>query len=80
MMEQKLPGQSSENLSERQIMSLKLGMTKDFLQPLEPEEIARRELGAQRLKELLSSSPYYKAKGEADPGCWLRLYESQVNR
>jgi len=46
--------------------------------PLPPEEIARRKLGAQRLKERLSCVPFYAKAAEGNPECWDHFYASRV--
>lgn len=42
-------------------------------------EIERRALGAQRLKERLSSIPRYAAKAARDPDFWQHFYASCIN-
>lgn len=46
---------------------------------LPPEEIERRAQGARRLKERLSSIPWYAAKAAKDPDFWHHFYTSGVN-
>lgn len=46
---------------------------------LSQEELARRARGAQRLKERLSSMPFYAKAAEKDgPGYWEKFYASRV--
>jgi len=42
-------------------------------------ELERRALGAQRLKELYSSDPYYARRAEKDPDYWHGFYASRIN-
>lgn len=46
---------------------------------LPPQEIERRALGAQRLKEVLASIPWHVRKAERNPDYWNVLYASRVN-
>jgi hypothetical protein len=43
------------------------------------KEVERRALGAERLREALSSTPFYANRAAKDPDYWHTLYESGVN-
>ena len=47
--------------------------------PLPPEELARRERDALRLKEEFSSSPWHSRRAEQDPHYWRVFLMSMVN-
>ncbi len=47
--------------------------------PVSLEERARRERGAERLKEAFSSIPFYARRAEKDPDYWNKLYASAIN-
>ena len=44
-----------------------------------PQEIERRALGAQRLKEAFSAIPFYARAAQSDPDYWNEFYASRVN-
>lgn len=44
-----------------------------------PQEIERRALGGQRLKEAFSSTPFYAQAAQSDPDYWNEFYASRVN-
>ena len=46
---------------------------------LTPEEVERRALGAERLKEAFSSIPWHAQKAAKNPEYWNNLYGSSVN-
>ena len=43
------------------------------------EELERRALGAERLRETFSSIPFYAQRAAEDPDYWNLLYTSRVN-
>lgn len=48
---------------------------------LSPQELERRKRAQQRLKEVYSSIPWYKERGERDGDLfWARLHDSAVLR
>lgn len=54
-------------------------VTSDSWNSLPPEERARREQGATRLKESLSSIPWYQQKTETEGDeFWAAFYDSRV--
>jgi hypothetical protein len=44
-----------------------------------PQEIERRALGAQRLRQAFSSIPWHAKRAAEDPDYWNQLYASRVN-
>lgn len=43
------------------------------------QECERQALGAVRLKEAFSSTPFYAQRAAKDPDYWNKLYDSRVN-
>ena len=52
---------------------------KKLAKELTPEEVERRALGAERLKEAFSSIPWHAQKAAKNPEYWNNLYGSRVN-
>jgi hypothetical protein len=46
---------------------------------LSAKELERRKQAAERLKEQLSSHPWYAEQAKKDPDFWMKLQDSQVN-
>ena len=46
---------------------------------MDPREVERRALGAQRLSEAFSSIPWHTQRAENNPDYWNEFYGSSVN-